>query len=118
MIDTKYQDPTCEDMIEYLKEQNKGLWTESDEALEDESIVAIYYFASHYHGGQWSNLYSALCQAGNSYSPGLSDEIGHGSSCDDLYRDLVYQYAGDDFGGSCPDCLNPMDDHSRDCHIQ
>ncbi len=48
------QDPTKQEMVSFLQSQfGSGL---CDFDLEG----AIYWFANHYHGGQWSNLYSAL----------------------------------------------------------
>jgi len=38
-------------------------------AEEFDVEAAIYWLASDYHGGQWSNLYAALCVS--RYRPGL-----------------------------------------------
>lgn len=53
-------DPTHDEMVEYLTAQGC-----EDEFDREE---AIYWFAYAWHGGQWSNLYSALSTS--SYSPG------------------------------------------------
>lgn len=72
------KDPTFEDMIEFLKKTYKGLIdVNSYEEFTVPASIAIYWFGSAYHGGQWSNLYSALCQS--EYRPGrmmndVSDE--------------------------------------------
>jgi hypothetical protein len=34
-----------------------------------DTLVAAYYFASHWHGGQWSQEYSLLCAI--DYHPGM-----------------------------------------------
>ena len=52
---SKIQDPTKEEMMQFLQTQSG-----SDEGWQDEAEVAIYWFANDYHGGQWSNLYSVL----------------------------------------------------------
>lgn len=46
-------DPTAQEMRDYLNSN----YPECDEFEVEE---AIYWFASNYHSGQWSNLYSAL----------------------------------------------------------
>ncbi len=48
------QDPTRDDMLTELREAMPYAdeWT---------TEPAIYWFASDWHGGQWSNLYAALC---------------------------------------------------------
>ncbi len=56
-------DPTREDMLaaiasEYSRDERDDWDTES----------AIYWFASDWHSGQWSNLYSALSTS--QYHPG------------------------------------------------
>jgi len=71
-------DPTRFDLLKagarYLKgwglEKTSRVW-----AIEE----AIFYFACHYHGGQWSNLYSALsCSPFNPGigADGIEDETG------------------------------------------
>jgi hypothetical protein len=56
-------DPTREEMLEALQEHAK--LADGDEFDIEE---AIYWYASHYHGGQGSNLYEALSLS--PYSPG------------------------------------------------
>ena len=76
-------DPSIEDMREFLIEHASY----SDEFDREE---AMYWFASLYHGGQSSNLYSALCQS--EYSPGpLAKEPELGES--DSFDLLVLKYA-------------------------
>ena len=58
------KDPTRDEMLAYLKGNAPA---EEDEFEIEE---AIYWFASHYHGGQASNLYAALCAS--QYRPGMN----------------------------------------------
>lgn len=79
-------DPTAKEMREYLKEQ--GFTDDWD--IEP----AIYWFAHDYHGGQASNLYSALSTS--MYRPGkcwtsVLDEVSEGVLA--AYERLVDQYA-------------------------
>lgn len=56
------QDPTLDEMKDFLKSLTIY------EADEFDIACAIYYFASDWHSGQFSNLYSVLCTCG--YTPG------------------------------------------------
>jgi hypothetical protein len=48
-------DPTQPEMNAFLREQFGS-------EIDDFDIAeATYWFATNWHGGQWSNLYSALC---------------------------------------------------------
>lgn len=60
------QDPTAEDMMAVLVQEWNGLCEVSD--IETDGTIAIYWFANNYHGGQTSNLYSALSTS--PYKPG------------------------------------------------
>jgi len=86
--ESKIQDPTKEEMMLYIKQQYGG-----ESGWEDDAEVAIYWFSNFYHGGQWSNLYSAL-----STSPFNPGPIARGPQKDSMeemmYRDLVSQFAG------------------------
>jgi hypothetical protein len=66
-------DPTIEEMRRALSE-----------ADEWEREAAIYWFASDYHGGQWSNLYAALCAS--QYQPSMIERCPDGEDC---YQALV-----------------------------
>ncbi len=72
------QDPTREDMLAAL--DTFGFVSEQDEFDREE---AIYWFANHWHGGQWSNLYSVLSTS--PYSPG---PIATGPSQESMAADL------------------------------
>ena len=54
-------DPTRDDMLAALRQF-------ASQADEFDVEAAIYWLASDYHGGQWSNLYAALCAS--PYRPG------------------------------------------------
>lgn len=90
-------DPTLEEMREHLKEQ--GLYNpdstdleEGEEALDGNCEAAIYYFASDYHGGQDSNLYSALSTS--PYSPGPCSSLdSEGELARMAYDELVDEFA-------------------------
>jgi hypothetical protein len=80
-------DPTRDEMLEYLCAQPFA-----GEADDFDREQAIYWFAAHYHGGQWSNLYAALCAS--EYSPGNLECEPHPDSIGaDLYADLVAWFA-------------------------
>ena len=53
---------------------------------------AIYWFAYAYHGGQWSNLYSALSTS--AYHPGVNESGVEPETLDAImYADLEAMYA-------------------------
>ena len=75
-------DPSREEMIEHIR---KVYGREADEFDMEE---AIYWFANDYHGGQSSNLYSALSTS--EYRPGrMSSGPEEGSMGEMIYADLV-----------------------------
>ena len=47
-------------MMNYLKNEFRGLEDVNSKDFEFDMEAAIYYFASDYHSGQWSDLYSIL----------------------------------------------------------
>lgn len=55
-------DPTLEEMESFLRHKTGGLIDWSDTYADDVARIAIHYFASHNHSGQFSNLYQAICQ--------------------------------------------------------
>jgi len=82
-------DPTKEEMQEFLRQKYH---TEDDFDVE----AAIYWFANHYHGGQNSNLYSALSTSEFRPSPmsrGIEDEESELATM--MYQDLVDKYGGE-----------------------
>jgi hypothetical protein len=64
-------DPTRDEMLTALAQSG---------ADEFDIEAAIYWFASDWHGGKWSNLYSALSTS--PYKPGWSE-----ASCPDEAMD-------------------------------
>ena len=87
-------DPTKEEMLNFLKEKFKGLIDPmSVEDNEFDMVQAIYFFAREYHGGQWSNLYSTLSTSNFSPNPRLKDiyETGDEQSIM-MYEALVDRY--------------------------
>ncbi len=58
-------DPTLEEMREFIDSLPLG-----DEVEEFDREEAIYWFASEWHSGQASNLYSALSRS--QFTPGAS----------------------------------------------
>ncbi len=72
------RDPTRQEMLDHLA--TLPFAAETDEFDREE---AIYWFAADYHGGQWSNLYSALSTS--PYSPG---PLTNGPENPDLYQEL------------------------------
>ena len=76
-------DPTREEMLEFL--DKSPFRQEFDEVDVEE---AIYWFASDYHSGQWSNLYSAL-----STSPFEPSPISGGCEDNTFYNELVSEFA-------------------------
>ena len=76
-------DPTRADMLSFL-----GSIT--DETLDDVDIeCAIWWFCADNHGGQWSNLYAALCAS--PYQPGPCERGPEGLSAW-LYEELTLEF--------------------------
>lgn len=82
------QDPTKEEMLAFLEIQSCG-----DEGWQDDAEVAIYWFASFWHGGQSSNLYAAL--SSSTFSPAsIADGPEPDSAEQMLFQDLENHFAG------------------------
>jgi hypothetical protein len=79
------KDPTHAEMFAFLTTQARG-----EDDLRFDFEEAIYWFASDYHGGQWSNLYAALCQS--DYTP---SQLSRVASNPFFYDMLVAEYGGD-----------------------
>lgn len=80
------QDPTHAEMYSFLETQACG-----GEDIRFDIEEAIYWFASDWHGGQWSNLYAALCNS--EYTP---SQLSRHASNPFFYDALVAHY-GDTF---------------------
>jgi hypothetical protein len=76
------KDPTHAEMYAFLETQACG-----SEDIRFDIEEAIYWFAADYHGGQWSNLYEALCAS--EYNPGM---CARGPSDAFFYDMLVAEY--------------------------
>ena len=76
------QDPTREEMLSALKPLIAQMDNDADSAE-----IAIYWFASDWHGGQASNLYSVLSTS--PYSPGPATTLdSEGESVAWMYEQL------------------------------
>jgi hypothetical protein len=51
-------------------------------------LVAAYWHLSHWHSGQWSDEYRALCMIGQIFKPGMTSEPSRGDSEYDCYKGL------------------------------
>jgi len=104
-------DPTKEEMEAFLKQEFMNV-VDSPEVIDFDIAAAIYWFANHYHGGQWSNLYSALSTS--DYKPGrMHTGIGDDQSqtAIDMYQALVDKYGG-------KSAEQPIDEKKDDKWIQ
>jgi len=78
-------DPTLNEMLEALQ-----LVTDADATECVDCQMAAYWFAADYHGGQSSNLYSALSTS--PYTPSPS-ESGPSDVASFLYGTLVSEFS-------------------------
>jgi hypothetical protein len=82
-------DPTREEMLSFLQQQFGG----GEDGFQDSAEVAMYWFANHYHGGQWSNLYSVLSTS--PFRPGPTSRGPEPDSMEaDMYQALEAEYGG------------------------
>lgn len=56
-------DPQRYTMLESLRATFAGSIDPDENGLDFDTESAVYWFASDYHNGQWSNLYRALCSS-------------------------------------------------------
>ena len=78
-------DPTRAEMLrELISAFRRRRDGRTDDSWKFDIEAAIYWFANHWHGGQWSNLYSALSTS--PYRPGrLCNGLEIGSQQHDMY---------------------------------
>lgn len=76
------KDPSHAEMYSFLASACAG---EEDVRFDIEE--AIYWFANDWHGGQWSNLYAALCNS--EYTP---SQLSRHASNPLFYDALVANY--------------------------
>lgn len=85
---TTLPDPTADEMLAFLLSQP----CRSDDD-KDDATIAIYWFASEWHGGQWTNLYSALSTS--DYRPGPCTTLAReGETVREMVCDLEEKFAG------------------------
>jgi len=81
-----------DEMKSYLIQTYSGLMDTTDDGFNFDMEAAIYWFANHYHGGQWSELYSILSTS--QYNPGrmVNGPEDEGESTKMMYDSLVDKY--------------------------
>lgn len=94
LTENKIQDPTKEEMLKYLEHVYSGLLDRA--TFDDEAEVAIYWFSNFYHGGQNSNLYSALSTS--PFKPGAN---ARGPEKDSVEEDM-YNFLSKEYGDGKP----------------
>jgi hypothetical protein len=83
-------DPTKQEMLDLI--HNVAAHSEMDEIDDFDIEGAIYWYAAHWHGGQNSNLYSALSTS--KYSPGmLENGPEEGSMTERVYSALDAEFS-------------------------
>ena len=98
-----FLDPDRSELVAFLEKQypivtcGETLHSEQEAEADDhdgcgcrfEIEAAAYYLAAHYHGGQWSNLYSAL--SCSPFKPGAAQsdlpDDEEWPTASDLYRE-------------------------------
>lgn len=81
------KDPSKNEMLNYLSKSYGR-----EEGFADDAEIAMYWFASFYHGGQSSNLYSVLSTS--RYRPGpIAKGPEPQTSEEMMYEDLVLEFA-------------------------
>jgi hypothetical protein len=81
-------DPTKEEMIDFLMQEYRN---DYDEFSAEE---AIYWYGYDYHGGQNSNLYSALSTSQYKPSRLMNNSMELEGKGEMMYNDLVSHYEG------------------------
>lgn len=83
-------DPTHNEMCEHLY----NTFGRETDVFDVET--AVYWFASDWHGGQWTNLYKALCVS--DYRPGrMVNGVEDESEISmDLYKELEAEFTPHD----------------------
>jgi len=88
------KDPTQQEMFEFLskKFENAGI-----DGIIDNIFISTYWFAYNFYDGQFSNLYSALCNS--FYSPSIlanNIEDEYDSIIFMMYNCLIEEFIGED----------------------
>ena len=87
----KYLDPSADEMRKFLKKEFSQQLDETDD-IDVES--AIYWFANDYHGGQSSDLYSALSTSKFKPGPTHRSVKDEGEVASMMYDSLKREYGG------------------------
>ena len=84
------------DLVEAIKSQFAGLVEMEGPDFDMSAEAAVYYFANHWHSGQWSDLYRILCEC--EYKPGRLESFDSWREEDPVgemfYDFLVGKYEG------------------------
>lgn len=79
-------DPTRDEILSAIPQIYKG-----EDGFADSFEVALYYLASHYHGGQGSYLYGILSTS--PYTPGrMERDVEPGTMEKYLYDEMVTHF--------------------------
>jgi hypothetical protein len=92
-VPRKASDPTRRQLVRAILRQFGTYRQDDPEGFRFDLESAIYWFAAHWHGGQWSNLYAVLSMS--EYRPGYSTRGPEPGTSEEYY----YQYLIDHF---CP----------------
>lgn len=87
------RDPTKREMILFLGRRWKRL---DPESWRDNAEIAMYWYATDYHSGQWSNLYAASCASYYNPGPYATLESEDGTPVMDMYADLESEFGGEE----------------------
>jgi len=81
-----------QEMKSYLTSQYSGLMDTNDDGFNFDMESAIYWFANHYHGGQWSELYSILSTSEYKPGPMHNGPEDDGEEAKMMYESLIAKY--------------------------
>ena len=80
------------EMLAKLREYGEGLYDVDDPCYTFDMEAAIYWYASDWHDGQWSDLYAILSTS--EYVPGIltsgADDVSE--TCAELYEVLEREF--------------------------
>ena len=79
-------------MVDHLKKQF-GALVDWEEGADFDVEAAIYWFASDYHEGQWSQLYEVLSESEFSPGPTHRSVKNEGEQAEMFYDELVATFA-------------------------
>ena len=85
------------ELIQSAKKQFNGLSDVNSDDFNFSLESAIYYLATNYHSGQWSDLYSILSTS--NYQPGKLENYDSWRECD-FEGALIYDHLVETFNTS------------------